>query len=260
MAAALLPDAKGLLLAGTERHEGSVCKVDLEGNPQWKKTYVHKWAVRGEKDVGAFRSIALADDQGGFVVAGDFGKISKFGWGEKSAWLLRCDAAGNVLSEVTFPGRDPSVCAIGRERFAILYDAGSGMSMDSSVCLLDRELRKRWETKVDIIATCFDLPTISSIPSHCGFLAAGRRPIHDKTPATQGGAALFPCVILQLDASGHIVSSTSIPVATRTTSNAHLACTNTRAYVALGTQGSTMLYCSAPEAGIFDVPINTKTK
>lgn len=263
--AVLLADAQAILLAGQYGFKGNVWKVDLDGKTAWKKTYDYKAKAGDTKDKvennraeaddklsGVFYSIALTDDQGGFIVAGDYGAINKFGVGQKSIWLVRCDEAGNVLTETTFPGRLPSICALAKERFAILYDTGSAFEVDSRVRVVDLELKQQWEKKAQFTAFLNDRPAISFIPSGRGFVLAGCNNIKDNRSLRQ------ECRFFQYDADGQIVSLVPIPIPQQAFLHTRVVCKANRAYVATQTKGRGPF--DAKEASIFEIRLRKQNQ
>jgi hypothetical protein len=178
LSAVLLPNAKGILLVGQYGFQGSVWKIDLDGKVSWRKTYEYKAKADDKKEKAgddeakarkktntAFYGLALTDDQGDFIVAGDHGDIEKLGLGPRSVWLVCCDAEGVVASEEAFPGRYPSICAVDGNRFAVLYGAQTEMSIDSHVRVVDIQLKQQWDKKVELTSVWVDRPAISNIPS-----------------------------------------------------------------------------------------------
>lgn len=254
LSAVLLSDTKGVLLAGQYGFGGNVWKIDLEGKALWKKTYMSKTDMSpkdiNEKVASQFYGIALTGDQGGFIAAGDFGKINKFGMGQMSIWLVRCDETGNVVSETTFPGRLPSICALGKDRFAILYDAGSMLEADSRVRVVDLELKQQWEKKTQFTSLFNDRPAIGSIPSDRGFVLAGCNIVQENQ------ISRWECQFFQYDARGQIVSSASIPVAKETFLHTCVACGADRAYIAPQTKGA--VPWDVREASIFEIRLKTQ--
>lgn len=262
-ATVLLPDAKGLLMVGSRDFKGSVWKVDFDGETVWEKSYTYqaeaddqKEKVDGqkadarEKSFEHFYRIAFTDDQGGFVVAGDHGIINTFGMGSRSIWLMRCDEAGTVLTETTFPGRYPSLCSIGNDQFAVLYDVASGFASDGRVCVVDLELKQQWEKKTSFSAMIIDKPAISSIPSEHGFVLAGCNVIINREKRSRQKE----CRFFQYDATGRIVASATIPITEEAFLHTHIVCGINSAYVACQTKGMTPL--DVREAGVFKISLN----
>jgi hypothetical protein len=221
-------------------------KTDLDGNVLWKKTYKPK-AATDDTMYSDLASIALTDQQGGVVVAGEFrDTLNKFGFGKASIWLMQCDKAGNVLSETTFPGRIPSICAVGKEQFAIMYDASFVLQIDCRVRLVAPNLQERWEKKADFTGTLIvDAPAISPIPANRGFVLAGGNSISNKNIVRK------ECRFLQYNANGQLVSSTSIPITQGAFPLPRVVCGSDRAYVAMQTKGESPY--DTHEASIFEI-------
>lgn len=85
----------GFAVAGSAHRGGDawLARTDADGNLLWDKTF-------GATRSGQGSSIVLADD-GGFVIAGH---AVSYGAGLSDVWLIRTDAAGNLLWEKTFGG------------------------------------------------------------------------------------------------------------------------------------------------------------
>lgn len=262
--AVLLADAKGVLMAGQYRLEGNVWKIDLDGKAIWKKIYEAKdgdTKDKGDKEKAKANdkpfvmcySIALTDDQGGFMMVAKIdGTKNKFGMGKMSIWLVRCDEAGNILAEMTFPGRMPSICALGKDRFAILYDAGFAFKVESRVRVVDLELKQQWEKKAQFNTLWVDRPAICSIPSGRGFVLAGANRIQENENSRQ------ECRFYQYDADGQIVSSATISLSQAAFLQTRVVCNAGSAYVAFQTKGTGSEH--AKEAGIFEIPLRKQDK
>jgi len=261
LCAALLADAKSLLLAGQYDSKGNAWKVDLDGNVIWKKTYSHgdeanntEKTVGGDKAEGTddafamFYSITLADDKGGFFLAGEFGKTNKLGMGEKQTWLMKCDSEGNTVSETTFLGRLPNMCKFGNNQLAILYDAGNSFEREGKIRAFDLELRQQWEQE-DRYTNVFknDGPTICSSPSGRGFITAGCKNTQVDNKVQQ------ELQFYQYNVEGKIISSASVPILQQAFLHTRAACKFDTAYVAAETSGISPF--KVKEASIFEVSL-----
>jgi hypothetical protein len=244
--AILLSNAKELLLVGWRGRDGSVWRTDLDGNVQWQKTYTREFTTERKPPARILCDIALTDDQGGFVVAGEFGELYKMGLGRPRVWLLRCDPAGNVLGETTFPGCDPLMCALGSGQFAVAHTAAA---VENRVRLVDLQLREQWEKKVDIAAVWIERPAIGSVPGGRGFVVAGARPV-------KGGAERrCECGFFQYNALGQVVSSaSSMPLASAALPQPHVSCDASRAHIAARTKGG-FDPAEVHEASIWEIPL-----
>jgi hypothetical protein len=251
--ATLSDDAKSILLAGQYAFGGGVTAVDLDGNLLWKESYLSKTdrspEVRTERVTAHFRTIVPSDEQGGFLVAGDFGKLNKFGVGERTIWILRCDAEGKILSETTMSGRMPSICALGDERFAMEYDRGSAFEFDGRVSKIDLELQQEWEEVTEFTSLFIDEPHISAIPSTGGFVLAGQ----DMDRGGDKKTIDWKCSVYQYNGEGQIVASAAIPIAEGTHARARVACAIDHAYVGIQTKGRGSK--TPAEAAIFEIPL-----
>jgi hypothetical protein len=136
---------------------------------------------------------------------------------------------------------------MGNERFAVLYDTGSGFEAESRVRAVDRELKQQWEKKADFTHTPNDRPAIRSIPSGRGFVLAGLNMIIDKEKRSMR----MECRFFQYDAAGQIVSSASTPIPGQTFLHTRVVCAADRAYAAAQTKGRGPY--EAKEAAIFEI-------
>jgi hypothetical protein len=270
--ATLLADGKGLLLAGsvTGRNgiKGTLWKVDLDGKIEWKKGYDYKAKTEDQKEKvdnpeakdsvkssTKFYSAVLTDGTGGFIAVGDHGPINKFGAGERQIWLVRCDAAGNILSETKFPGRFPSISAIGNGQFAVLYDTSPTIfEIKSRVRVVDLELKQLWEKELSYNSLSVDKPAISSIPSGSGFVIAGCNRIAD----VEKKSVRVECDFFQYDTNGQVVSSAVIPITHESFMQTRIACTANNAYIAIRTKGLTPF--NVNESAVYKIPLRKKDK
>jgi hypothetical protein len=257
VSAKLLPNAKGLLLAGSRDFGGGVAKVDLDGNMLWRKEYLSKTDMsktdKNEKVVSYFTDIVPIDEKGAFIAAGDFGKLNKFGLGEHSIWLVKCNAEGEVLTETTFSGRQPSIQSLEKDRFAVRYDVGAGFMDESRVRAIDLELKQQWEIMPLFASMFLDGSAMCMLPSGQGFALAGCNIIPDKEKRT----AHRECQFYQYDAKGQVISSAKMPIEDETFLHAHIACGADRAYVAIQTKG--MGPWDVREAGVFEIQLKKQT-
>jgi hypothetical protein len=250
----VLPRAKGLLLVGSDGREGKVWQIGLDGNVQWERTYWHEFVAERKPVSRSFYDIALTDDKGGFVVAGEIGELYKMGLGRATVWLVRCDPAGNVVCETTFPDLEkafvppePLMCAIGRDKFVVMHSGWAtseahDVAFESRVRLVDLQLQKQWEKKVDIYGLA-----IGSLPSCRGFVVAGLRVRESGTQPR--GEYRF----LQYNANGQIVSSASSAPLTRA-GLLHVTCGESFAYVTGATEGG-FDPLEVHEASIWEIPL-----
>ncbi len=247
--AVLLPAGNGLLLAGRSSTAGTVWNIDLDGNVVWKQVYLSK-TDPSQKVAAAFHGIALADETGGFVVAGDSSVLNKFGLGETTTWLMRCDPEGKSLAEAEFAGRRPSICALGKDQFVILYDSSMAMETDARIRGVGKDLQPKWDNSAGFNAFGTDVATIAAIPSGSGFVVAGANiSKSDKLPYLE-------CQFCQYDGSGGRVARSSVvrvPVPIKTFLKAKVGCGAGAAYIAVRTKG--MFPWDILEAGIFKSPL-----
>jgi hypothetical protein len=165
---------------------------------------------------------------------------------------VRCDAKGNVVADMTFPGRQPSICAFGKDRFAVLYDAVPGLVAANRVKAIDQDLKQQWETDTLLAAMFVDWPGMCSIPSERGFALAGSNfiPEEDKKNVRN------ECRFLQYDANGERVSSATMPVERDAFLSTHIACGVDHAYVAFQTKGMTPR--DTRESAVFEIQLKKR--
>jgi hypothetical protein len=244
--AVLLPRGKGLLIAGRSGTAGFVWKIDLDGNVVWKEEYLTK-TDPGQKIASQFHSLALADDTGSFVVAGDFSMINKFGAGKSTTWLMRCDPTGKSVAEEVFPGRRPSIRALGKGQFVILYDSSIAMETDARICGVGMDLKSKWDISAGFNCIGVDAATISSIPSGLGFVVTG---------ANINKSENLPHLewqICQYDDIGNRVSRSAVLQPEMMVLNATIGCGASTAYIAVRTKG--MFPWDVLEAALFKSPL-----
>lgn len=240
VSAVLLPEDKGLLLAGRSGGAGTVWNIDLDGNVQWKEVYLSK-TDRAKNIVAKLSGIAVADESGGFVVAGDFGSSNKFGIGDATVWLMRCDARGKVVAEQEFPGRRPSICPTANSQFVVLYDSGMSMATDARIRAVDLELQTKWDVAASLNSLGVDMPVIAPMPTGLGFVVAG-----GNIKAEEAG--ILECQLCQFDGAGRLLAREAVPLARETILNVRVCCGNS-AYFATRTKG--MVPWDILEAGVF---------
>lgn len=244
--AVLLPAGNGLLLAGRTGGAGTVWNVDFEGNVLWKQIYLSR-TDRSRNVVARFYDITLVGDAGGFVVAGDSSVLNKFGIGEATAWLMRCDPEGKTEAEADFPGRRPSICGIGKNQFAVLYDADMAMAPDARVRAIGMDLQPKWDNSAGFSAVGVDGFTIAALPSGGGFVVAGANiNKNDERPYRE-------CQYCRFDAGGRRLACAAVRVPDETILNARVVCSDANAYVATRTTG--MVPWDVLEAAIFKIPL-----
>jgi hypothetical protein len=254
LAAALMPDAKAVLLAGNWNFGAYVAKIDLDGETLWEKEYMGKTdmssADRKQHVAASFHGIAPIGESGGFVAAGHFGKITKFGPADPTVWVVRCDEKGAIAAETTFVGRHPAVCALEKDRIAVLYDAAPSFISGIRVKAFDFEMKSSWESDLPLNAIFVDLPAMHVLPGSRGFVAAGC----NMSPGREAKSVRNECRFLQYDADGRqLLSAATPPVERETFLFARLACDNRRAYVSFQTKGA--VPWDVREAGIFEIKL-----
>jgi len=160
-----LPDGNFFLIGRDKKDKALVIKVDVEGNRLWKRTY--------EADKLSFFSDGVAiGEKGDFVIVG----WSSASGGEKalaeptSVRILKCNAEGEKLSEVTFPGgspfpdKQPQICQLDSGNFAVAYDKSEDLrAADHIVRTYNSDLELLWEKQ--IIESQGNYPSYFSIES-----------------------------------------------------------------------------------------------
>jgi hypothetical protein len=132
----------GLLISGQKLgkfNDAWVLKIDDQGNELWQKNY-----DKGKSEDAM--SMAVADD-GSFILAANSGEYNKFGGGQSSIWVVKCDPEGNVISEATFEGRHPTIAITKDGICAVSFNKASFPKVDLQVMGLDKKLNKIWGTQ-----------------------------------------------------------------------------------------------------------------
>ena len=145
-----LPDSNFFLIGRDKKDKALVIKVDAEGDRLWKRTY--------EAGKLSFFSDGVAiGEKGDFVIVG----WSSASGGEKalaeptSVRILKCNAEGEKLSEVTFPGgspfpdKQPQICQLDSGNFAVAYDKSEDLrAADHIVRTYNSDLELLWEKQI----------------------------------------------------------------------------------------------------------------
>lgn len=145
-----LPDGNFFLIGMDRNGKALIIKVDAEGNRLWKKT--HETGT-----ISFFSDCVPAGNNGDFVIVGWFSKIA----GEKAMGgltdirMLKCNADGEKISEVTFPGgafgglSSPQICQLDSGNFVVAYDKGTNlMSVDYYIKAFSPSLSPLWEKQM----------------------------------------------------------------------------------------------------------------
>lgn len=239
--AVLLPKEEGVLLAGVTAGAGTVWRLNLDGTVQWKQVYLSK-TDRTKQDVAGFFSIAATGESGHFVVAGAFAKLNKFGLGDSTIWLMRCDEHGKSVSEAEFPGRRPSICPLSNGLFAMVYDSNTTIETDIRIRGVSLDLQTKWDHAASLSGFGFDSAAIAALPSGNGFVIAGGN--INKTEK----APNLECQLCQFDNNGQILRREVVQVAPKTTLNPKVCCGNSL-YFSIQTKGR--VPWDSLEAGVF---------
>jgi hypothetical protein len=229
---------------GVNRLYGMLWKLNLDGKILSKKSYERR-------TMEDFNDIALADEQGDFIIAEDSPKaINKFGLSEGSVWLLRCDRDGKVLTETSFPGRRPRIRALSGGRFAVLYQTLSPTASDWQLQVVDLQLKKQWEKKLGFAGFGINPPAFC--PTVNGGLVAAIGP--GVPPRKKADQLLTGIEVVQWDSMGHKLFSASIPaLSSLIRQEIHTACLADDMYVAVRTAG--FLFQDEVESSIYRIPL-----
>ena len=150
---------------GAGGYDAWVVKLDSVGDVRWQKTY------GGSSADSASSIIATAD--GGYVVAGN---TESFGAGDDDAWVLRLDAAGNVLWQKVYGGRrydiTLSLVATADGGYAVAgYTESFGDSTDVWLLKLDAGGNVQWQRTYGGSSTDW---AFSLVATTGGYAIAGR--------------------------------------------------------------------------------------
>ena len=129
----------GLLISGQKLgkfNNAWILKIDDQGNELWQKEY-----DKGKSEDA--RSMAVAED-GSFILTANSGEYNKFGGGESSVWIVKCDPEGNVISEATFEGRHPTIAITKDGICAVSFNTADFPSVNLQIMGLDKKLNKIW--------------------------------------------------------------------------------------------------------------------
>jgi len=245
--AVLTADNKAILAVGNnvgvKRMFGMLRKLDLDGNILSRKTYERR-------TFESFDDIVLTDDQGGFLIAEDSPKDleNNIGLDKGTVWLLRCDREGEVLGETSFPGRCPKICALGGQRYAVLYYS---FSADFRLRVVGLDLKQQWEKNLGAVRSAgfgFDRP---------GLCPTGGSRFIIAEPTDTFTDSLRPGVeIAEWNRDGRRLFSASIPaVFPSIRHDIHVAYAADCAYVAVRTKG--FLFRDGVESSIYRIPLQT---
>lgn len=129
----------GLLISGQKLgkfKDAWVLKIDDQCNELWQKNY-----DKGKSENAM--SMAVADD-GSFILAANSGEYNKFGGGQSSIWIIKCDRQGNVISEATFEGRHPTIAMTKDGICTVSFNKADFPKVDLQIMGLDKKLNKIW--------------------------------------------------------------------------------------------------------------------
>jgi len=125
----------GSTMKGREDFDAFLTKTDFNGNQIWHHEY-----NKGKMDY--VMDIALQEDRS-LILGIDSGIYNKFGSGPSNAWIIKCSPDGNILNEITFEGRHPSVVSSGNVT-AVIFNKENFPQQDIAVIGLDNNLKVLW--------------------------------------------------------------------------------------------------------------------
>lgn len=139
--------------------DGIIFKLDSQGNVAWQKTY----------DRGELEEIwgTVPSEDGGFVFAMSTGNPNKFGVGDVSGVLVRCDQDGKVVKETKIPGLQvmPRIDRTSEE-IALLGlvvaegDSEEEGSVGITLTGFSEELEQTWKKEIDSFETMLFIPEL----------------------------------------------------------------------------------------------------
>jgi len=142
-----LPDGNFFLIGRDRNSKSLVIKVDAEGNRLWKRTY-----EAGK--ISLFTDCVPVGNKGDFVIVGWSSETG----GERAIEeltdirILKCNADGEKMSEVTFPGgspgghKSPQICQLDPGNFVVAYDKDATvMGTDYAIKVFNPSLEMLWE-------------------------------------------------------------------------------------------------------------------
>lgn len=145
-----LADGNFFLIGMDRNSKALIIKVDAEGNRLWKKTH-----EAGE--LSFFTDCVPVGKKGDFVIVGWSSKIAGE-WGSDAPTdvrMLKCNADGEKMSEVTFPGgaiggnKFPQICQLDSGNFVVAYDKGTTLtSVDYHIKAFSSSLNPLWEKQM----------------------------------------------------------------------------------------------------------------
>ncbi|MGD0784632.1 MAG: hypothetical protein ABR969_02335 [Sedimentisphaerales bacterium] len=131
----------GYLVSGQKTGDNNpdawIMKMSFDGNILWQKTY-----DKGKSE--SAMSMAAVED-GSFTLASNSGEYNKFGAGPSNIWIIKCDSAGNILTETSFPGRHPTIALTSNSNYAVSYSIADFPNSEIYIVGLDNKLNKIWE-------------------------------------------------------------------------------------------------------------------
>ena len=147
-----LPDGNFFLVGSDRNSKALIIKVDAEGNRLWKKTH-----EAGKSSF--FTDCVRVGNKGDFVIVGWSSKIG----GERAIVsvtdirLLKCNANGEKMAEITFPGgspggnKFPQICQLDSGNFVVAYDKGVPFTkVDYHIKTFSSSLSPLWEKPMAI--------------------------------------------------------------------------------------------------------------
>jgi uncharacterized delta-60 repeat protein len=175
---------------GAGNRDYCVLKLDAAGNVIWQKTY-------GGSEWDYAHSIQQTSD-GGFIVAGE---TTSFGVGSADIWVLKLDAAGNVIWQKTYGGSNEDYA------YSIQQTSDGGFIVAGYTRSYGAGSDDIWVLKLDAAGNVIWQKTYGGSggesaysiqqTSDGGFIVSGENYYNH--------GAIYDALILKLDASGNII-------------------------------------------------------
>lgn len=155
------------LLTGIDSNDAYLMKIDSQGNEIWSKSFergaTHEFFVDGMR-VDSNRSI---------LAGVSANVIDSFGVsGASRVWIMCIDDQGNMIGEVFYDGRFPSLCRRASGECSIVYDKGEATTQEIVAVGFSEDLKEQWSTIVFLGENSLTKFEIAPVPNG-GFLVAG---------------------------------------------------------------------------------------
>jgi len=153
------------VLAGQNGQSPVILKVNASGRKLWSRTF-----ERGKPS----RITRLLPLSSGFLIGGEIGQLDVLN-GQRSIWLARLDAEGQVKGETTMTGRSPGLARSGNGLIAVAYDRGGAQNQEFIVAGYTPAFEKKWERPL-LQSGYYNPSPVSVVVDRSGFvIGAGDR-------------------------------------------------------------------------------------